>query len=164
MLFGSSVVFGYPFEEAGILNIVGGAQNAVVNVDNATFAAGPTFITSSVVLSSTGKGAAYIGGGSGSTLTNDTLIEGVGFIGADGLNLVNQGTLLANSTVGVLDVGAGGGFIVNEGAVTVAAGATLRVTGGANGFARKRRRRDHGRSRYSRRRSRHNEQRRDSVR
>lgn len=35
----------------------------------------------------------------------------------------------------MLDVGAGGGFIVNEGAVTVAAGATLRVTGGANGFA-----------------------------
>ena len=104
LLFGSQVTNIPPtFQISGTLNVVSnGGQNTIVNVDNATFGNGPFFgFTPTVALSSTdGNGAAYIRGGSANTLTNDVVIEGAGFIGDDGLNLVNNGTLLANSASG----------------------------------------------------------------
>ena len=101
LLFGSQVANIPPtFQISGTLNVVsGGGQNTIVNVDDATFGNGSFFgFTPTVALSSTdGNGAAYIRGGSANTLTNDVIIEGAGFIGDDGLNLVNNGTLLATA-------------------------------------------------------------------
>ena len=84
-----------------------------------------------------GGGNAFLRG-SGVTLTNagDT-IQGAGFIGDSGaLAVVNgsSGTLLANVSGGTLNVNAAGGSFLNNGTVMVASGATMTVTGDANGF------------------------------
>ncbi len=132
--FGTSTTLKNTITNTAALQVNGGSgHNTFLYIGNATLSGGGT-----VTLNPTdGNGAVYVRGVSSNTLANSgNLIQGSGFIGDDGLNFVNGpfGSLLANGSVGTLNVGAGGGTFTNNGTVKVASGSTLKVTADANGF------------------------------
>jgi hypothetical protein len=116
----------------------GGGSDAIVNLGSNVRLSGGGYVEMTVA-SAFGAGSAFVRG-NGVTLTNvDNTISASGFIGDNApLAFVNAGTLLVPSFSfgaqgpATLNVGAGGGSFLNNGAVEV--GGTLTVVGDSNGF------------------------------
>ena len=109
----------------------GGGYNSRLNLLQSTTLSGGGTVT---LGSSDGTGTAIIQQSTGGlTLTNGITIQGYGEIGYNGLAVVNNGTLLANSVGKTLLVDGGGG-LTNNGVVQANAGSTLQVATNLNNF------------------------------
>jgi hypothetical protein len=86
-----------------------------------------------------GGGSTYLReNAGGQTLVNqDNTIQGAGFIGDNGLAFINgtAGTVNANAPGQTLQLGAGGGGVINNGTFAAQAGSVLQVAGGGGTFA-----------------------------
>jgi hypothetical protein len=100
-------------------------------------------ITGNVSLTGTGKvilgttGPNYIVGASGAgteVLTNANTIQGVGNIGNGIMGLVNNGTIIANSSVGNLFINPSAANFSNSGTLEAITGGNLTIQGPANSF------------------------------
>jgi YVTN family beta-propeller protein len=128
---------------AGANNSVTYLQGTIENTGNIQLnaAASNTFLTMATAVSLTGAGVVTLtetgAGGNAAvstangaqTLTNvNNAIQGAGFVGWNGLNVVNQGTIDANLPAqGTLVVNPGG--LTNEGLIEATAGATVQLNG-----------------------------------
>lgn len=116
----------------GTINNTGTVQLNEAGHNTFLSMAGPVSLTGAgtVTLNTTQVGGTAIINQSGSqTLTNvNNTLQGAGIIGSDGLTVVNQGTINANSpTQGALVVNANAP--INEGLMEATAGATLQLNG-----------------------------------
>jgi YVTN family beta-propeller protein/adhesin HecA-like repeat protein len=127
----------------GANNSVTYLQGTIENTGNIQLnaAASNTFLTMATAVSLTGAGVVTLtetgAGGNAAvstangaqTLTNvNNAIQGAGFVGWNGLNVVNQGTIDANLPAqGTLVVNPGG--LTNEGLIEATAGATVQLNG-----------------------------------
>ena len=136
-------VFGTQIINAGQINInSGGGQNALLELANNVTLSGAGTLT----LANTGGGGTAIiyQAAGGLTLTNQSTIDGAGTIGFNGLSLINQGTVNANTsgqtlefssmTNGINNAGgllqaSNGGTLLIDG-ITVAGGGTITASGG----------------------------------
>ncbi len=136
-------VFGTQIINAGQINVnSGGGQNAVLELANNVTLSGNGTLT----LANSGMGGTAIiyQASGGLTLTNQSTIQGAGTIGFNGLSLINQGVVDANTsgqtlelvsmTNGVNNAGgllaaSNGGILLMDG-ITVAGGGTITASNG----------------------------------
>ena len=136
-------VFGTQIINAGQINVnSGGGQNAVLELANNVTLSGNGTLT----LANSGMGGTAIiyQASGGLTLTNQSTIQGAGTIGFNGLSLINQGVVDANTsgqtlelvsmTNGVNNAGgllaaSNGGILLMDG-ITVAGGGTITASSG----------------------------------
>ncbi|MGA9565706.1 MAG: hypothetical protein WBS19_09310, partial [Candidatus Korobacteraceae bacterium] len=136
-------VFGTQIINAGQINVnSGGGANAILELDNNVTLSGGGKLT---LTNSGGGGTAIIDQAAGGlTLTNQSTIQGTGEIGFNGLSLINQGTVDANTSGQTLDLvsmssginnaggllrASNGGLLFVDG-ITVGGGGTITATTG----------------------------------
>ncbi len=123
----SSIAGGLQTDILGTLNLGtgGGAtltlSNALELVNNTTLsgAGGVVNISGTATGANTGTGGQIGTNGNGYTLTNDVTIQGTGVIGSNSttdpnLNLINNGTINANQSGGILAIGSTGSVTNNS--------------------------------------------------
>src|SRR5208283_20643 len=125
---GQLSVYGTTITDEGMINLAAGPSNATLVLNNNVTLTGP--LTSVLTLSTTGAGSAVIESSNGSTLTNNSDIQGAGIIGNSGLALTNNGIIYANVTGQTLTLN-GTGLIANGGVLWAQNGGTLLLTNGA---------------------------------
>ena len=136
-------VFGTQIINAGQINVIsGGGQNAALELENNVTLSGNGKLTLS---NSGGGGTAFIYQAAGGlTLTNQSTIQGAADIGLNGLSLINQGTVDANTSGQTLELvsmsngvnnaggllrASNGGLLFVDG-ITVGGGGTITATTG----------------------------------
>ncbi len=114
----------------GTINLDSSGSNTFLYLDANTTLAG----TGAVVLGSGGPN--YINGAGGTTLTNDSTIEGVGNIGNGQITVTNNGTIDANVSGGTLAINpVGGGFTNYNSSTNTLTGGTYIANAGTLTFA-----------------------------
>ena len=106
----------------GAIQLNAGASNTYLTADGTSSLTG----TGTVTLSTTGAGFAVIDQYGGQTLTNvSNTVQGTGYIGWNGLTVINQGTINANAATSlVLNPGA----LTNQGTLEATGSSTLQVS------------------------------------
>ena len=102
----------------------GGATDLEIGTDGATLSGGGT-----VTLSGTNAGISEFVAGVQTLTIADQTIQGSGNIGRNSLNLINNGTILANNAAAQLTIDVVSTDFVNDGTLQVSNDATLEVVG-----------------------------------
>ena len=114
----------------GSIEIVstGSQTDLEVTFGGATLTGGGT-----VTLSGDNAGINDVINGTHTLTIGDQTIQGVGNIGRSSINIINNGTILANNATAQLTVDVAGADFDNDGTLQASNGATLRVVGDLNG-------------------------------